>query len=170
MVSADSDKIAAPGNSTISAIPGPVYHIARIILGAIFMLASFAKLQSPWDFGRAIYQYEILVGPFSYLISPMTIILPMLELVCGILLLMNRLVRPAAIVVMAMNIIFIVAILSAMIRGLDVECGCGLDAEFLASIVGANADWKSLVRDLIFVGLNIIVLIAPQSGRSNSPE
>jgi uncharacterized membrane protein YphA (DoxX/SURF4 family) len=142
--------------------------MARIILGAIFIAASMEKIGTPWDFGRAIYVYQFLVGPFAYLISPLAIIIPALELVCGTMLVLNKFVRPAAVVILGLNAIFIIAILSVIARGLDIDCGCGLDTGLLATLVGTQAGWSSIVRDLIFVILNLIVLFAPQSAPEGS--
>ncbi|MDZ7724955.1 MAG: MauE/DoxX family redox-associated membrane protein [candidate division KSB1 bacterium] len=52
------------------------------------------------------------------------IVLPWLELVCAVLLILNRWVRPTALILIGLNIVFMAAISSALIRGLDIECGC----------------------------------------------
>ena len=140
-------------------IPSPVYHISRILLGFIFVMASLDKLAMPWMFGRAVVAYELLTGPLGYLVSPVVIILPALELVAGILLIINRLVRPGALITLALNIFFIVIIFSAIARGMEVECGCGLDKGPVAILAGTQADWGAIVRDLVFVVLNVIVLL-----------
>jgi len=144
-------------------IPSPVYHICRILLGLIFVVASLDKIAMPWMFGRAVVEYEILTGSFGYLTSLVVIILPALELVTGVLLIANKLVRPSAILLLAMNIFFILIIFSAMIRGLNIECGCGLDDGPISVVVGTQADWGAILRDIIFVVMNVIVLTAPQS-------
>jgi putative oxidoreductase len=146
-----------------SPVPTVFYHVCRLLLGAIFIIASFDKIERPWDFGRAIYAYEMMTGIFAYLISPMAIIMPMLELVTGLLLVLNRWARPAALVLLAMNIMFIIAITSVMVRGIDVKCGCGLDVGIMATIAGTQADAGAIVRDLIFVILNLVVLFSPLS-------
>ncbi len=149
--------------SVKSPVPAIFYHVCRLLLGAIFIIASLDKIERPWDFGRAIYAYEMMTGIFAYLISPMAIIMPMLELVTGLLLVLNRWVRPAALVLLAMNIMFIIAITSVMVRGIDVECGCGLDVGIMAVIAGTQADAGAIVRDIIFVILNLVVLFSPLS-------
>ena len=144
-------------------VPSPMYHIFRILVGLIFILASLDKIYSPANFGRAIFAYQFLEGPFAYLISPMAVIMPWLELVTGFLLVANRLVRPAALIILGMNMMFIVAILSVMIRGISVECGCGLDVGPLSQIAGTQADAQALVRDIVILAMNLVVLFAPQS-------
>jgi len=144
-------------------VPPYVYHTCRIILALVFIIASIEKIQRPWDFGRAIFVYDMMNGWMAYFISPMAIIMPMLELVTGVLLLANRLVRPSALLILAMNIVFVIAILSAMMRGMDIDCGCGLDVGVLAIIAGTQADAGSLVRDFVIIAMNLVVLFSPQS-------
>jgi uncharacterized membrane protein YphA (DoxX/SURF4 family) len=144
-------------------VPSGFYHAFRILVGVIFILASLDKIASPANFARAIFAYKFLVGPFVYLINPLAIIIPWLELASGILLLVNKLVRPASIIILGLNLMFIIAIVSVMIRGIHVECGCGLDIGPLAQIAGTQADIKALVRDLIILAMNVVVLFAPQA-------
>ena len=144
-------------------VPNAIYHVFRILLGGIFILASIDKIASPANFGRAIYAYQILVGPLVYLISPMAIILPWLELITGFLVMINRQVRPSALILLGMNIVFIAAILSTIVRGMNIDCGCGLDVGFIAQIVGTQADATALVRDFVILAVNVVVLFAPQS-------
>jgi uncharacterized membrane protein YphA (DoxX/SURF4 family) len=159
----NSDKSSNEPRHFQSAVPGFVYHFCRIVAGLIFVVASCEKLVRPWDFGIAVYVYKILVGPFAYFISPLAIIMPFLELVTGLCLLISRWVRPAAILILAMNIVFIIAIASVMVRGMDIDCGCGLDVGIIAQIAGTQADIGALVRDFVIVAMSVVVLFAPQS-------
>ncbi len=133
-------------------VPSVVYHMCRILLGLIFVIASLEKIERPWDFGRAVQVYELMIGPLGYFISPLVIVMPTLELVAGLFLIINRWVRPSALIILAMNVLFIFVILSAMARGMDIDCGCGLDTGLVAILAGTQADAGALVRDFIFVG------------------
>jgi putative oxidoreductase len=130
------------------------YHVCRIGIGLIFIIASLEKIAMPWEFGKAIYAYEILPG---YLISPLGIAMPWVELTAGLLLVSNRIIRPAALLIGAMNIIFILAIASVMARGMEIDCGCGLEVGPMAIIVGTQADGWTLMRDIIFLYLSALV-------------
>jgi len=132
------------------------YHACRIILALLFVAAAVSKIIMSWDFGRAILAYEILPG---YLISPMGIVMPWVELAAGLFLLFNRMVRPSAILIALMNVIFILAIASVMIRGMDIECGCAFEIGPMATIVGTQADGWALVRDFIFLGMAAYVYL-----------
>jgi len=130
------------------------YHFCRILIGLLFIVASYDKILMPWNFGRAIYVYKMLPG---YLISPMAASMPWVELVAGILLVFNRFTRPAAMIIGGLNIVFMVAIATVIARGMDIDCGCGLDVGPLALIVGTQADGWALVRDLILLGIAAII-------------
>ena len=126
------------------------FHACRIILALVFIIAAFEKIARPWDFGRAIFAYQLVNG---YLISPTAIFMPWIEMFAGILLLFNKFTRPSAIILAGMNLVFIFAIASVIFRGMNIDCGCGLDVGFLSVIVGTQADGWALVRDLIFLGM-----------------
>ncbi len=146
-----------------SVVPGPVYHACRILLGLIFITASIEKLANPWDFGRAILVYELMVGPLTWLVSPMAVIMPVLELVTGVLFIAHRWVRPSAILLLALNIVFIFAVGAAIVRGMEIDCGCGLDNWLFELVTGTNAAWGAMIRDIVFLMMNLVVLLAPQS-------
>ena len=57
----------------------------------------------------------------SYLVAAT---LPYLELLCGVLLLLNKRVRPALLVLLVLNLVFMLALGSLIIRGIDIDCGC----------------------------------------------
>jgi len=150
-------------NNRAMIVPPLVYHTCRVLLGLIFVIACIDKIARPADFAKAVYDYHLLIGPLAIFIAPMAVILPFLELVTGVLLLINRLVRPASLIILGMNIMFIIAIGSAVARGMEIDCGCGLDISFLDSLAGTQADIHGLVRDFVFLAMNLIVLVSPQS-------
>ncbi len=96
-------------------------RLIQISLGLLFIYASLDKIWNPGLFAKAIANYRILPLEVLHLSA---IILPWLELVCGLALVFNRYQRAATLLIMGMLIVFILAILSAMSRGLDFNCGC----------------------------------------------
>jgi len=89
--------------------------LLRIFLGLIFIYASLDKIFYPAYFAISIQNYQIL--PDS-LINLVAVILPWLEFYCGIFLLFGFWHRAGAIIIAAMNVIFIIALTSAIFRGL----------------------------------------------------
>jgi len=98
-----------------------VYHVSRLGLAAVFIYAGVVKANDIVAFAGQIANYQILPYAWNYLVAS---ILPYLELLCGILLLLNMRVRPALLVLFILNIVFMFALSSAIIRGFDIDCGC----------------------------------------------
>lgn len=93
----------------------------RILLGLIFLLYGFDKVPYPDDFARAIANYKILP---EFLINLIAVILPWVEVACGLLLLSGQWVRSAALVSAFLLVVFVIAVSVALVRGLDISCGC----------------------------------------------
>ncbi len=98
-----------------------VYHVSRLGLAAVFIYAGVVKANDIVAFAGQIANYQILPYAWNYLVAS---ILPYIELLCGILLLLNMRVRPAILVLFLLNIVFMFALSSAIIRGFDIDCGC----------------------------------------------
>ncbi len=94
------------------------YHGSRLVLAAVFIYAGAVKGNDIVAFAGQIANYQILPYAWNYLIAS---ILPYLELLCGMLLLLNRRVRPAVLVLLILNIIFMAALTSAILRGFDID-------------------------------------------------
>lgn len=97
------------------------YHASRLTLAAVFIYAGAVKANDIQAFAGQIANYQILPYAWNYLVAAT---LPYLELLCGLLLLLNRRVRPAVLVLFVLNMIFILALFSAVVRGFDIDCGC----------------------------------------------
>ena len=126
---------------------------ARWYLGVLFAGAAWHKIASPHDFAIDIATYEIL--PLG-LVNLSAVTLPWIEFVTGGLLLLGVRVRAAALLVFAMMLVFLAALISALLRGLDMSCGC-----FASQ--GARSDpitWLTVVRDLLWLGLSVLVLVS----------
>ena len=102
-------------------ILGNIYLIARILLGVVFVWASFDKLFDPQGFAEIIYNYKILP---TQMVNLTAVVLPWIELACGVLLIIGFLHRGSALILNCLLIIFIVSIGSALYQGLDIRCGC----------------------------------------------
>ncbi|MFH0939220.1 MAG: MauE/DoxX family redox-associated membrane protein [Planctomycetota bacterium] len=94
---------------------------ARLLLSGVLIYAGFSKLQSAWQFAEAIANFRILPAQFNQLLA---VVLPWCELLTGLLILCGLWLRAAALVSTLMFAAFAVAVISAMARGLDIECGC----------------------------------------------
>ena len=97
------------------------YHLARLILAAVFIYAGAVKMQNVVAFAGHIAAYQLLSYSMNYLVAAT---LPYVEFLAGIMLLLNARVRPALLVVAGMTLVFMVALLSVLLRGLAIDCGC----------------------------------------------
>lgn len=125
-----------------------LFHAARLVLGGTFLYAGMIKAEDPVAFAGQVANYQLLPYAWNYLVAA---ILPYLELLSGLLLLLNRWVRPATLLLGLLNLVFMVALVSLIVRGIDIDCGCFRpDAEVKTSPLSA------LIRDL---GLMVLVMM-----------
>lgn len=95
--------------------------LCRLAVGGIFIWASLDKLTHPAAFATAIHHYRLT--PYA-LLHPLALLLPAVELVAGAALVAGWQRRGAALLCSAMLVVFMVAIATALVRGLDISCGC----------------------------------------------
>ena len=93
----------------------------QIALGAIFVAASLPKLLDPPSFAHMIYNYRLVPG---FAINAIALVMPWLELLAGVALILGIWRRPAAVIIGAMLVVFIVAISINLGRDNAVNCGC----------------------------------------------
>tara|TARA_B100000029_G_scaffold198914_1_gene197252 strand:- start:11389 stop:11850 length:462 start_codon:yes stop_codon:yes gene_type:complete len=121
--------------------------IFRVVLGLVFLYASFDKILDPKSFATNIQNYQLL--PYSFT-NFFAIILPWLELYVGACLILGVFVDGAAFLSGSMMLMFIIAISQAIIRGLDIDCGCFKQA-------GSTVGLDTLARDIIWLTMSILV-------------
>jgi uncharacterized membrane protein YphA (DoxX/SURF4 family) len=129
---------------------------ARWYLGVLFIGACLHKIAEPRSFAVDIATYDIL--PLA-LVNLAAITLPWAELAAGAMLLVGHRVRAAALMISGMMVVFLVALIIALGRGLDMSCGC-----FASQ--GAAEDPISrltVVRDLVWLGLALFVVAFDRS-------
>ena len=98
-----------------------VILLVRIFLGGLFVTASLDKITDPQAFANSILQYKV-VG--STLAMCTATILPSLELLCGLSLIIGLYPRGCALLITIMLVGFTILVASALLRGLDISCGC----------------------------------------------
>ncbi|MGD1045196.1 MAG: MauE/DoxX family redox-associated membrane protein [Bacteroidota bacterium] len=95
--------------------------LVRIFLGGVFVVASLDKIMDPNTFANSILQYKV-VGPTLAMCT--ATILPSLELLCGLSLIIGIYPRGCALLITIMLVGFTILVASALLRGLDISCGC----------------------------------------------
>jgi uncharacterized membrane protein YphA (DoxX/SURF4 family) len=94
---------------------------AQIVIGAIFLVAALAKLGDLRSFAEQIHNFRMVPVAMENLVA---MILPWVELVAAMALLLGIRARAGAVLTAAMMAAFTVAVALALVRGLDIECGC----------------------------------------------
>lgn len=93
----------------------------RIVIALLFLYAGVSKLFNPAAFAEAIDNYRML--PW-FIVSLMAITLPWLEVLAGVGLFVARFRAASALLIFLLTTMFFIALFSAVIRGLDINCGC----------------------------------------------
>src|SRR5437870_431485 len=95
--------------------------LLRLGLGGLFIWTGLAKLQQPYDFLGAVYNYE-LVGPRTGLW--IASILPWIEVGVGLSLVLGVWQQGGALLAVVLFGMFTAAQASAAGEGLKIPCGC----------------------------------------------
>ncbi len=125
----------------------------RLYLGGVFLAACFHKIVQPGVFAVDVATYQFL--PLS-LVNFVALVLPWVEAFAGAMLILGIRVRAASLLVALMMIAFMIALVWALIQGLDMSCGC------FASQAAAEDDpisWHTLLRDSVWLLQSIYVLL-----------
>lgn len=93
----------------------------QILIGALFAVAALAKLGDLHAFAEQIHNFRLVPWGLENLSA---ITLPWIELVAALALVFGVRARAGGVVAAVLTALFTVAVLIAMARGLDVECGC----------------------------------------------
>ncbi len=95
--------------------------VIRIILGFVFIYAGAEKISDPEAFAISISNYRLLP---TAAINFFAITLPWIELVAGILLIFGIAVKENSSILFSMLLVFTIAIVISLFRGLSIDCGC----------------------------------------------
>jgi hypothetical protein len=122
----------------------------RLVLGAVFIFAAVSKLHDLRAFAEEIADYRMLSAALVPLFAAA---LPGVEIVCGVMLWRATWARASALLCSAMLSVFIVALTQALLRGIDLRCGCFGGAEL--------ATWGTVARDVVMLLGCLLVMWKP---------
>lgn len=129
--------------------------LTRAFLGALFIVISIEKIADTAAFTNSIANYKIL-SPF--LASLVATILPWVELLCGLCILFGILRRGSSLLVALMLFVFTVAIIAALLWGLDISCGC-----FTQDPQASKIGWVKVAQNLSLFFLGIFLFYSNSS-------
>ena len=95
--------------------------IPRIILGVVFIIASYHKILDPASFSNNIHNFHITPAAVENLAA---LFIPWLELILGVFLIFGVFLEGSISLTIGLYIFFIFILSQAVFRGIDVHCGC----------------------------------------------
>lgn len=121
--------------------------MVRLALGGLFLWAAATKAPDMAAFAESVANYRLLPAP---LVPAVAAIVIGLEIAAGALLVSGRLARGAALVAAVLLAAFTAGLAQALLRGIDLRCGCFGGAE--------SATWWTVLRDLAMLAGAALVL------------
>jgi uncharacterized membrane protein YphA (DoxX/SURF4 family) len=142
-------------------LPARLWIALRWLLGALMLWAAVSKLANQTEFLSSIYAYKTPLPPSWLQVA--AVVLPWLELLCGLLLIANMWSETALATLIGLLVIFVLGTGQAWARGLDISCGC-----FNLEVFGADRSSSLLkfiesagfafLRNLVLVSLAVVLL------------
>lgn len=133
--------------------------IARVVLGGIFLFAGVAKAMEIQGFAAEIGAYQMLPRA---LWLPLAAILPFVEIIVGIYLIIGLKLKWVSIVTGGMIVMFLIGIISAMMRHLNIDCGCFGNASLagIGALKETVSGWK-VAQDVFWLAMAVLVFFVP---------
>ena len=129
--------------------------IARFILGFIFIYASIDKISNPIEFSNTIDNYHIIPYQLSNLAA---LIIPWIEFFIGCCFILGVFLDGASLIGIILLVWFIFIISQALMRGIDLNCGCFDLAQKKINDGSIRLEmFKRIAEDLLFLLLAIII-------------
>lgn len=125
----------------------------QIVIGLVFAVAGLAKIGDPGAFVEDIHNFRLVPVIAENLVA---VALPWVELVAAIALILGVRARAAAVVTTGLMAVFTVAVVLALGRGLDIECGC------FGTVDGTRVGLMKIAEN---VALFAVSLLASGGGR-----
>jgi len=127
--------------------------LLRVYVGGVFIYASMYKINYPGEFAETIASYQLV--PY-WGVNLMALIMPWAELVSGILMVLGVRTKSAAAAIGGMLVMFSLAILITLLRGIPIGCGCFTSVE-------DPLGWGTFWRDLLWLGMTLQVYFFPSA-------
>jgi uncharacterized membrane protein YphA (DoxX/SURF4 family) len=121
--------------------------------------AALAKIGDPVVFAGQIHNFRILPLSGENLVA---MVLPWIELTAALALLLGIRARAGAVLTTVLLAVFTVAVISALARGLNVECGC------FGTSGGSRVGMAKVLQNLVLLGVAFVASLRPRSSTQTS--
>lgn len=120
-------------------------RLAELVLGALFLWAAATKLGDLRLFAEEVANYRLLPAA---LVPFVAAALPGIELVAGAALLTGRRAEAGLLWVNGLLLVFTLGLSQALLRGIDLRCGCFGGSE--------EATWATVARDVVMLAAGLV--------------
>jgi uncharacterized membrane protein YphA (DoxX/SURF4 family) len=134
--------------------------VCRVVLGAIFLYAAASKVPDMAAFAKDVANYRLLPAA---LVPWAAVLVAGVEIAAGVALVTGFGARAAALVAATVLVAFIAGLSQALLRGIDLRCGCFGGEE--------SATWGTVARDLaMLVPALAVAWLGPGGPRTFTPS
>ena len=123
--------------------------LLRVLLAFIFIFAAIEKIAVPENFAVSISNYRLFPAEF---INIPAIIIPWIELISGLLLLFGISVKENSAIITFLLIVFTIAIIISLFRGLNIDCGC------FGTAYGAQIGLLKVIENILLIIFGFILV------------
>lgn len=158
VVTGNADTIAKTKMGGLRTLEGNRYLVLlfRLILAGFFLTSAYGKLVDIERYSvDAVYNFGILP---MFLARPFGLVMPFIELLCGLGLLFGVLTRLSALGIALMSLSFFIAKAIVLSQGRSIECGCfGAVIDTLASV--------TIFMDIPMMVLALVIIFSTPDAR-----
>jgi len=126
-----------------------IIEFIRIVLGIIFLITGFLKFIHIQEFADSIEKYQLIPHCFVFYTA---IIISLIEVVIGISLIFNLLIKLGVLITSSLMMLFIIITSITLFNGLDIDCGCFI------GIYHKKISVSSLIIQIMILSLSLILL------------
>ena len=128
--------------------------IFRVILGIIFIYASYDKILDPAGFSKNIHNFHVTPLAVENLAA---LIIPWMELIIGVFLIFGVFLEGSTSITIGLYIFFIIILSQAVFRGIDVHCGC-FKTEADVGVTDLRMELiKHIGEDFVLLGMAFVI-------------
>lgn len=129
-----------------------LWHVARVLLGLVFIFSGFVKGIDPWGMAYKFTDYFTAWGmealsPFAFMLG---VLLSLSEFIIGIALIVNVFISFFSLVALLFMAFFTVVTLIVAIQNPVTDCGCFGDALILTN-------WQTFSKNIVFLAMAMVV-------------
>ena len=117
MNTSDTDNMGASSSIRMSLVTS----LTLLVVAGVFAYAGISKISNVTGFAREIEYYRIVSRSIAVVTA---LYLPWIEVGCAVAIFVRRLRGGALLILAACSVVFVFFITSALVRGLDISCGC----------------------------------------------